>query len=367
MNLPVLSRSRMTGPKSSKREFNSIIARQYTSDSKSFMTYSRFTFMWDHTFMHISHKDYGRLFEGLGTFISLHEARDVILSRLCADRDFMQRLWHYLQSLYISSPRKKVSLPSIDTGVFELVILLSERMFALEVELHGNRVVDSDSCTSPLLLDVIGEISWIADNTEGSSQLLAQICLSRVRWVEAWTETLRTLQEKSRHRLPSAEFVSVLRLAGLDEWLEPGSTFVTEPRPDGPNHAFLTTVDSNFWNDGPHHCVHLLRDLARCVDFAAYRERMVSDLAMSTTDHAAPVVPRTTTTECQTSGGKRDIFSTYTPEVDSHSVDQPPHERIAIAEPLGLISVRVTDDRSPHEGMVQNEYETTAITGIRTP
>ncbi|VDC05939.1 unnamed protein product [Peniophora sp. CBMAI 1063] len=68
-----------------------------------------------------------------------------------------------------------------------------------------------------------------------------------------------------RARIPSPEFVNVLRLAGLDEWLELGSTFDTEPR-HGPKHNFLTIGDGRF-------CVRILRTLAEYVNFEAYFER----------------------------------------------------------------------------------------------
>lgn len=71
------------------------------------------------------------------------------------------------------------------------------------------------------------------------------------------------------HKMPSSEFVSLLRSAGLQQWLDPGSKFDTEPGA-GPHNDFLTMQ----WGFGPR-CVRVLKSLAQHVDFAAYRARMV--------------------------------------------------------------------------------------------
>ncbi|VDC05020.1 unnamed protein product [Peniophora sp. CBMAI 1063] len=68
--------------------------------------------------------------------------------------------------------------------------------------------------------------------------------------------------------MPSREFVEVLHLAGLEEWLEPDSEYVTGPA-EGPNRRFLTNTFQG------KSCVRALRNLAQKVDFEAYRARPV--------------------------------------------------------------------------------------------
>lgn len=85
---------------------------------------------------------------------------------------------------------------------------------------------------------------------------------------EALKDARRQLQfvmpEDDRMRIPSPEFVNVLRSAGLEEWFEPESIFETEPR-DGSHYEFLTTRDG-------FDCVNILRELAKRVNFEAYFE-----------------------------------------------------------------------------------------------
>ncbi|VDC05943.1 unnamed protein product [Peniophora sp. CBMAI 1063] len=73
------------------------------------------------------------------------------------------------------------------------------------------------------------------------------------------------ISEDDRTSIPSPEFVGILRLAGLDEWLEPGSAFNTKLRND-PNHKFLSAFPGTV-------CVEILRELAKRVNFETYFER----------------------------------------------------------------------------------------------
>ncbi|VDC05908.1 unnamed protein product [Peniophora sp. CBMAI 1063] len=70
---------------------------------------------------------------------------------------------------------------------------------------------------------------------------------------------------RNERRAPSPQFISIIRDAGLEEWLKPGSDYSSEPR-DGPfyQHRYLL-----YAND----CMSILRTLARSVDFSAYNIR----------------------------------------------------------------------------------------------
>ncbi|KZV67137.1 hypothetical protein PENSPDRAFT_667277 [Peniophora sp. CONT] len=87
------------------------------------------------------------------------------------------------------------------------------------------------------------------------------------------------------HRaLPSADFVRVLRSAGLNAWLEPGTQFDTEPC-DGPHYHFLTRIPAGA------ECLVGLQNLARQVDFAAYFERAAQSMARRQSAAMSPVLP----------------------------------------------------------------------------
>ncbi|VDC05910.1 unnamed protein product [Peniophora sp. CBMAI 1063] len=70
---------------------------------------------------------------------------------------------------------------------------------------------------------------------------------------------------RNERRTPSPQFISILKDAGLEEWLKPGSDYSSEPR-YGPfyQHRYLL-----YAND----CVSILRTLARSVDFSGYNTR----------------------------------------------------------------------------------------------
>ena len=63
------------------------------------------------------------------------------------------------------------------------------------------------------------------DQRKSADDLIWQLgsCLSD--WVQAVQ-----ISEESKQKKPSNEFVDVLRKAGLDKWLEPGSDFTSYPR-----------------------------------------------------------------------------------------------------------------------------------------
>ncbi|KZV67135.1 hypothetical protein PENSPDRAFT_611823 [Peniophora sp. CONT] len=78
-----------------------------------------------------------------------------------------------------------------------------------------------------------------------------------------WDSTL-PMAENAHQNIPSSDFISTLRSAGLHAWLDPGSNFTTGPAV-GPNYDFLTKTPYG------QVCVHALRKLAQNVDLAAYR------------------------------------------------------------------------------------------------
>ncbi|KZV67151.1 hypothetical protein PENSPDRAFT_63594 [Peniophora sp. CONT] len=73
-------------------------------------------------------------------------------------------------------------------------------------------------------------------------------------------------------RVPSPEFVSILRASGLEEWLEPDSDYSTEPR-DGPFYKYRYYL---YVND----CVSILRTLALSVDMTALHLPSLGQLAV---------------------------------------------------------------------------------------
>ncbi|VDC05944.1 unnamed protein product [Peniophora sp. CBMAI 1063] len=93
---------------------------------------------------------------------------------------------------------------------------------------------------------------------------------SLLHWIteDVWAhlEHYLVMPEDDRTKMPSPDFVDVLRSAGLDEWLEPGSTLSTTPR-DGPQFYPLMPGPSG------NMCVAILRKLAQFVNFEAYFER----------------------------------------------------------------------------------------------
>ncbi|VDB91959.1 unnamed protein product [Peniophora sp. CBMAI 1063] len=375
-----------------------LLTRQYVRDKDeslnhfpdSFLTDARSSFMWEHTFLHISRDNEEHLFKMLPFFIEKHPDIDALLSRLCADDRLIEWFSWYLEPLYLIYYWIKPSPTHIPLEIFWLVSDLSRRMFASEVEHYADGHQETVARTSSKLLRVIGLVSGIAE-VDGPAQLQAQICLahvrksllklclkastkmptlqeaevstlfeeirdwnnfelrgrhpcailpvlvcgifSQLRWEHAsgliliplhdddccrgWKSVLTpegrahvaacntltviahilySTDEQRQHdgfltytatfnterwledgivmpgddamKMPSPEFVNVLRLAGLDEWLEPGSTFDTLPR-DGPD-LFLNTHHSG------RGCINILRKLAECVNFGAYFDRAAS-------------------------------------------------------------------------------------------
>ncbi|KZV67145.1 hypothetical protein PENSPDRAFT_688392 [Peniophora sp. CONT] len=392
-------RSRSGYPQST-RDFQGLITRQYTTVGfRGFLTGPRFQFAWECTYVHINNDNWGMFFKGLPSLIHLYADRKAILSRLCADEDLMFSLTLFLEYSYEAMHTEPSSSP-VDPEIFELIALISERMYPLEVEKNGEHLEDS-VLTSSWLLHVIGFVSLIA-RVDGPAQILALLCLARVRWSllnlcrkafekkipspseqEVWDfdrtahgddfrlgnrnpnaillllmagsynssfqnwqnigasslmplhddaccrdwrnaltpeglahvaacnvltaiahilgsgdvqksnshdllfgvldplgfwEHLFPMGEASKCQMPSPDFVSILRLAGLDEWLEPGSTFDAAPR-DGPHHEFLTrelrrrvNLNTEIHIYTSQTAVSILQSLARHVNFAAYRE-----------------------------------------------------------------------------------------------
>ncbi|VDC02437.1 unnamed protein product [Peniophora sp. CBMAI 1063] len=379
---------------SSGDEYNldDIVTRRHAGVRKN-LTDHQFVFLWVNTYAHIPREQFGNLVKGLVGFVKSQGSPISFLSHLGADERLMHSLSWYLREIYTSITSNPEPLHlQLDTDVFELVVLLSEGMFVVEVSHHGEDI-DEDICTCSFLLDAIGEISRIAD-VRGPSQLLARVCLARVRWsllklcytafekkmptvgsgevphfirhtsrygfrlngrhpigvllatitgyydgnrwthrdtssllplhddacctdwksaltleglthviacnafstvayllestdvqrenvenvlhgfffrVSTWNKTLNML-ETCKQKMPSSHFTSVLRSAGFDEWLEPGSKFNIKPH-DGPNFKFLTTDHAK--RCGPH-CVHLLKELAERVNFVAYHAANVT-------------------------------------------------------------------------------------------
>ncbi|VDC05946.1 unnamed protein product [Peniophora sp. CBMAI 1063] len=382
-----------------KTTFRVLITRQYVGGqieinhrrAEEFLDDTRGSFLWKHMYVHISRDVDEQFFKLLPEFIDLHRGRDALLSTLCADNGLVNRFYRYLVRLY-SIHRSNESSTPIPFEIFPLVSYLSERMFASEVEHYDDGHTGALTCTSPMLLKVVGMMPWIA-TLDGPARLQAQLCLARVResllrlclrastkmptlqeeevsafinetshrenfelmgrhpsaillllasgtyrgssWESANESKLLPLHDGSccrgwksvftpegrahvaacnvltmiayilnsdddqrqyagiplyriirdvfsyfdehafmpqddRMKIASPEFVNVLRLAGLDEWLEPGSTLDTAPNRDGPNYWLLTATFEGY------DCTKILRDLARLVTFEAYFERVAA-------------------------------------------------------------------------------------------
>ncbi|VDC04050.1 unnamed protein product [Peniophora sp. CBMAI 1063] len=132
--------------------------------------------------------------------------------------------------------------------------------------------------------------------------------------------------------MPSPEFVSVLRLAGLDEWLEPESGFESSSR-NGPHKRFLDDRLSG------RSCLEILRLLAKNVNFAAYRAQQIpafpfmrpsspdsstsaQEIDPSSSPHTSPLGLRSVKQARRDpppvipNAHKPGIFSTYTQDVE---------------------------------------------------
>ncbi|VDC05021.1 unnamed protein product [Peniophora sp. CBMAI 1063] len=368
-------------------DFRNILTREHSGFALDFLTDERSSFMWEHTIPHVGAANSLLFLKGLSSLIGLHKDHAAFRSRLCADPRFIYDILRSLLSEQFSLEKDghRTSASAVDPWIYRLIAKLSERMFVLEVEHHGEHLEIPH--TSSMLLKAIGDVLRIAE-LKGPSHLFAQCCLAYVRrsllvlssrayeknmdvvqdskvwylfndlsshdfrlgnhhpigillllitgsysrseqwgnshesclvplhkdsccadwrhaltrnglahvaacnalslvafildspddqrthpdefllrtiWgLEGWDKMLKMPQEEKR--MPSTEFVALLRLAGLDEWMEPGSSFDSKPR-EGPHRGFLTRTPLG--KEIP----DVLRALARHVDFAAYRER----------------------------------------------------------------------------------------------